>query len=186
MSTVGDVRPIKRVLLAAAFAALAGLGACGEQHPTAPTRTTTDDASSLLFWSKPKLLQCGVAEPVTASAVIGVDGGTIDVGGASIVFPAGALSAPTSVTLTIPASPYVEVDIVTNGQNRFLDWRLRPIVTISYARCERSELLTRLLSAWYIDSDTKALLEWMPSLDNKLTSSVTFRASHFSGYAIAF
>jgi hypothetical protein len=102
------------------------------------------------------------------------------------VFPEGALSDGTNVTLTIPASPYVEIDIHTDRENEFLQPFLRPIVTISYARCNRSDLFLKWLSAWYIDSDTKALLEKMPSFDNKLTSSVTFRASHFSGYAIAF
>jgi hypothetical protein len=169
-----------------ALAGLAVLVACGEQYPTAPVRGNAAGGSDLLFLSKPRLLECETAEAATERLVIGSEGGTISIGGTSVVFPAGALLDGTTVTLTIPASRYVEVDITTDGQNEFLDPLLRPIVTISYARCNRSDLLFKLMSAWYIDWDTKDLLEKMPGIDDKLTSSVTFRASHFSGYAIAF
>ena len=33
--------------------------------------------------------------------------------------------------------------------------------------------------------DTKELLELMPSIDNKLTRTVTFTTGHLSGYALA-
>lgn len=183
MFRVGPIDRMRRLL---ALAGLAVLVACGEQHPTAPATGSIGDGADLLFLSKPKLLECETAESVADTVAIGSAGGTISIGGTSVVFPAGALLDGTNVTLTIPASRYVEIDITTDGQNQFLDPLLRPIVTISYARCNRSDLLFKLMSAWYIDSDTKALLDKMPSFDNKLTSSVTFRASHFSGYAIAF
>jgi hypothetical protein len=169
-----------------AVVGLAVLAACGDQNPTAPPSPPAEP-ENLLFFSPPKLLQCPSTETQTLTVPIGIDGGTISIGGTKVVFPAGALLGPTNVTLTIPASPYVEIDIQTDGQNKFLEPLLRPIVTISYARCgNRLDLLFRPLSAWYIDSETKALLEKQISLDNKLTRTVTFRASHFSGWAIAF
>ena len=182
MFKVGTFDRIARLL---ACLCLAVMTACGERTPTAPV-APKGDAADLLLLSKPKLLECETAEAVSQTVSIGRAGGTISIGGTSVVFPADALLEETDVTLTIPASRYVEVEIHTSGRNQFDDLDTQPIVTISYARCNRTDLLFKLLSAWYIDSDTKALLEKMSSFDNKLTSSVTFRASHFSGYAIAF
>jgi hypothetical protein len=174
---------MRRVLLA--VAALAVLGACGDQNPTEPIRPTGGGSAGLLS-SGPKLVECHTDESLSQTAIIDALGGTIALGGTSVVFPAGALLGPTTVTLTIPASRYVEIDIETDGQKEFLDELLRPIVTIDYSRCARSDVLWKPLSAWYIDSDTKELLENMLGVDNKLTRSVTFRTHHFSGYAIAF
>jgi hypothetical protein len=185
MSRVGRFDRMRRLL---ALAGLALLAACGEQAPTAPIRASTGDAADLLFLSNPKLLECETAEEATQSLLIGSEGGTISIGGTSVVFPAGALLDGTLVTLKIPASRYVEVEITTSGRTYFgdLDRVLRPIVTISYERCNRGDLWLKALSAWYIDSNTKELLEKQLSFDNKLTQKVTFRANHFSGYAIAF
>ena len=181
MFTVGSIHQIRGILVAATLAFLA---ACGEQAPTAPVTPTDGEPADLLFFSQPKLLECEVAAEESQTVTIDAAGGTVSIGGTSVVFPAGLLEVPTEVTLKIPASRYVEVEITTNGQNQFP--LLKPIVTISYARCNRLDLLFKGLSAWYIDSDTKQLLEKMPSFDNKLTRSVTFEADHFSGYAIAF
>lgn len=184
MIRVGTFDRIARLL---AFACLAVMTACGEQTPTAPVAPKGDGAD-LLFLSRPKLLECESTETLTTSSIIGSLGGIISVGGTSVQFPAEVFSEDTEVTLTIPASPYVEVEITTTGRTYFGDLQplLRPLVTISYARCNRGDLWLKLLSAWYIDSDTKELLEKQVSVDNKLTESVTFRAKHFSGYAIAF
>lgn len=184
MSRVGPFHRMRHVL---AIVGLVALAACGDQHPTAPPAQATEPSDLLLFPSPPRLIECPSTVSETQTALIGVDGGTISIGGISVVFPAGSLLGPTNVTLTVPASQYLEIDITTDGQNQFLQPLLRPIVTISYARCGfRLDLLLRTLSAWYIDSETKALLERQLSVDNKLARTVTFRASHFTGYAIAF
>jgi len=59
-------------------------------------------------------------------------------------------------------------------------------VTIDYSRCNRWSTLFKLLSVWNIDQDTKALLQNMGGIDNKLTQSITFVTPHFSGFAIAY
>ena len=41
------------------------------------------------------------------------------------------------------------------------------------------------LTVWYIDSETKAPLENMGGVDEKLTRTITFVTSHLSEYAIA-
>lgn len=183
MFGVGRIDRMRRLL---ALCGLALLG-CGEQPPTAPERGSAGDAGNLLFASKPKLVECESTESLSQTLTIGSVGGTISIEGTSVVFPAGVLDDETTVTLTIPASPYLEVDIQTSGRNDFRDLELlkQPSVTISYARCDRNDLRFKLLSAWYINSE-KELVDPMPSVDNKLTRSVTFPAEHFSGYAIAF
>jgi hypothetical protein len=174
---------MRRLLAVATFAVLLS---CGDRTPTAPISPSGEAPADLLFLSKPKLVECDAAEFESRTVEIGPGGGAVSVGDASVVFPENALLNQTLVTLTIPASRYVEVEITTNGQTVFPYASLQPIVTIGYSRCNRSDLLFKLLSAWYIDSDSKELLEKMPSFDNKLTRSVTFPAEHFSGYAIAF
>jgi hypothetical protein len=174
---------MRRLLAVATFAVLLS---CGDRIPTAPITPSGDAPADLLFSSKPKLVECEAAEFESRTVELGPAGGTISVGDASVLFPENALLDQTLVTLTIPASRYLEVEITTNGQTVFPYESLRPIVTIGYSRCNRSDVLFKVLSAWYIDSNSKDLLEMMTSFDNKLTRSVTFPAGHFSGYAIAF
>ncbi len=167
------------------FAALLALGACTDQRPTEPLEPRARAALDLLS-SGPRLLECKTDLAQSATALIDVAGGTIAVGGTSVVFPAGALTGPTSVTLTIPASRYVEVAIETDGQ-KYFPVDLKPVITIDYSRCNRSDVLSKSLSAWYIDSESKALLEKMEgAVDDKLLQRITFSTGHFSGYAIAF
>ena len=130
------------------------------------------------------LVECPTAESATATGLVTPLGGTVSVGGMSILIPAGALLNDAVVTVTIPASRYLEVDISVEGSEHFV-FQQPVTVTMSYARCSRANLGWTPLSAWYIDSATKAPLEQMPSVDNKLTQSVTFTTGHLSGYAIA-
>ena len=183
MFTVGRVRPMRRTLLAAA---LALLGACGDQRPTEPvTPAAPDSPDRLLGFSGPKLVECPTDETLTKSATIGPLGGVLSLGATSITVPIGALLGETELKLTIPASRYVEIDVTANGLQHFV-FEEPVVVSIDYWRCNRSDVLFKPLTAWYIDSDTKDLLERMPSFDNKLTRQVTFTTLHLSGYAIAF
>jgi hypothetical protein len=181
MSRVRALPPIWRALAVAAFSLL---GACGDRMPTEPIAPTGTGSGSLLGSSEPKLVECPTDETKTTTSLIGASGGTISIDGTSVVFPAGALPGFATVTLTIPASKYVEIEIETDGPDYFPV--KQPIVTISYARCSRLDVLLKPLTAWYIDSETKELLEEMLSVDDKLTRSVTFPTDHFSGYAVAF
>jgi hypothetical protein len=117
--------------------------------------------------------------------LISSDGGSLSLGGTSVRIPTGALLGPTTVELTIPAGQYLEVDLtVNNGQHITF---LQPVVvTIDYSRCNRADTLLKLLSVWNIDPTTKALLQSMGGVDNKLTQSITFVTPHFSGFAIAY
>jgi hypothetical protein len=175
---------VRALLLTLAVSAVA-IVACAGPDVTAPTERENASFFRLpLGGGEPKLIECPSSESGTASSVITTLGGTVSVSGASILIPAGALLSDALVTVTVPASKYVEVDISVAGSEHFL-FELPVIVTISYARCARSNIDLSPLSAWYIDSETKALLEKMPSIDNKLLRTVTFTTEHLSGYAVA-
>ena len=88
------------------------------------------------------------------------------------------------MTLTVPASNYVEIDVSVQGTEHFI-FELPIVVTVSYARCNSTSLGFSPISAWYFDQETGDLLEEMPSLDNKLLRTVTFTTGHLSGYILA-
>jgi hypothetical protein len=119
----------------------------------------------------------------TASGTVGLLGGTISLSGSSVFVPLGAVLSSTSIELTIPASQYMEIAVTANGGSFLFQ---RPIaVTIDYSRCP-DDVKQKQLSVWHIDENTKALLENMGGVDNKLTNQITFTTIHLSGYALAF
>lgn len=131
------------------------------------------------------LLVCPTSSTTSASALVTpLAGGVISAGGISVAVPAGAVLSATTITLTVPASQYMEIDVSAAGVDHFL-FELPVTVTMSYARCSRSNIDRSALTAWYIDRDSKALLEEMPSIDDKLLRTVTFTTGHLSGYALA-
>jgi hypothetical protein len=143
-----------------------------------------DSSQQSLFGFGTSLVECPTNTASTATGLITSLGGVVSAGGTSIIVPAGAVLDPTTVTVTVPASNYMEVDISVAGVDHYL-FQLPVTVTVSYARCSRANIDRSFLSAWYIDTDTHALLEQMPSSDNKLTRTVTFTTGHLSGYALA-
>jgi len=174
--------------------ALLALGASCSDSPTAPrapSPSPADSASKLLGLpifgggSTPRLLLCPSDETQQTTGLIGSLGGTLSLLGTSVTIPGGALLGDTQVELTIPAGQYMEVDLtVNNGQH--INFLQPVVVTINYSRCNRWSTLFKLLSVWNIDQDSKALLENMGGIDNKLTQSITFVTPHFSGFAIAY
>jgi hypothetical protein len=130
------------------------------------------------------LVECPESTSSTASTLLGPLGGVLSAGGATVIVPQGALLEPVNVTLTVPASQYVEIDVSVSGVDHFL-FELPVTVVISYARCNRSNLDRGSLTAWYIDRASKTLLAPMGGVDNKLLRTVTFTTGHLSGYALA-
>jgi hypothetical protein len=178
----------RRVGSALAIALLVLSGSC--RDATAPANPPQADVASKWFGfpgfgSSPTLLSCPSSQTQFASGLISLDGGKLSLGGTSVTIPTGALLGPTTVELTIPAGQYMEVDLtVNNGQH--ITFQQPVVVTIDYSRCSRAETLWKFLSVWNIDPSTKALLQNMGGLDNKLTQSITFITPHFSGFAIAY
>lgn len=165
------------------LAFVAALTACSE--PTAPDPSSAARAL-LLDDDRSKLIQCPTDISQSASALLGVLGGEVAVGGHRIIVPPDALPllGLSLVTLTVPASRYVEIEVSVNGLAHF-EFAQPLTVVVDYSRCSRSDIDRDPLSVWYIDSVTKELLDDMGGVDDKLARTVTFTTDHFSGYAVA-
>jgi hypothetical protein len=137
-----------------------------------------------LFSNSPSLVECPTSDSSSVTAVVGPLGGLVSAGGASISIPAGALLSPVAVTVTVPPSRYVEIDVSVAGTEHFF-FESPVSVTVPYGRCSRGDLDLAPLTVWYIDGASKALLAPMPSVDDKIARTVTFTTGHLSGYAVA-
>lgn len=173
---------IRKLPLACLVVAAAIGAACGTPDATGPGRL--NDLGQVRATNVANLLECPTNQTERATGLVTTLGGVVSAGGVSVLIPAGALLSDAVVTVTVPASNYLEVDVRVEGSEHFV-FEQPVTVTMSYARCNRANIESRLLSAWYIDSETKQPLEKMPSVDNKLARTVTFTTGHFSGYAIA-
>jgi hypothetical protein len=178
------LRPTRISLAIAAALALAGAASCTADRAASPLSTERSALLGLPGSDSPSLLNCPAGSAQTVTTTIGPQGGLLAVGNTSVVIPADAVLSPTSFTLTVPSSKYVEIEVTAAGSEHFV-FELPVTATIDYSRCSRSNLDRGLLTVWNIDPATKALLEAMPSVDNKLARTVTFTTLHFSGYAVA-
>lgn len=178
-----------QVVRLAIVVSAAALVACGEPaSSTSPAVTTASakggNSAEHHSANGTNLLECPVDTSATTSALIGALGGTVSLGGSSVTIPAGALLGNEVVELTIPAGHYMEVDLSVNGGQSII-FQLPVTATIDYSRCGRSSDTLKPLTVWHIDEHTKALLENMGGVDDKLLQQITFTTGHFSGYAVA-
>ena len=109
----------------------------------------------------------------------------VDVGATAISVPAGALTVPQLIQVTVPASNYMEIDVTAVGFESFL-FQQPVSITIDYSRCTRSNIDSQTLHVWHIDPVTHDLLEEMGGVvDDKISRHITFTTGHLSGYAVA-
>lgn len=152
---------------------------CGEGRATAPGGLSSRSENS-----GPSLIECPTSESATTSALVGLLGGTVQLGATSISIPSGALSVPTLIQVTVPASRFMEIDVTAVGFTSFLFQK--PVsVTVDYSRCNRGDIDQATLHVWHIDPVTKQLLEDMGGSDDKVSRRITFTTGHLSGYAVA-
>jgi hypothetical protein len=169
------VRAVLAVLVALALAGCADSPRRADKIVAPPTL----DASAAAA-----LLECPTAQSTSASGLLGALGGVVSIGGNSIVLPFAAVSLPTLITLRVPASTYVEINVTANDLQSFLF--NRPVwITIDYSRCPPEATAGKTLTVWHIDPQTKALLEPMGGANDVARRRVTFVTDHLSGYAIA-
>jgi hypothetical protein len=133
--------------------------------------------------SNAQLLVCPSTESFTASAIIGREGGSLTVGGATMTLPQKAVNRPTLFTMTVPASQYVEVEIIAEDRPHF-NFDKRVSISLDYSRCG-ADAAGKPLTAWHIDPASKRLIEQMPGRKDRRGNSVSFGTDHLSGYALA-
>jgi hypothetical protein len=158
------------------------LAACGENSPTAPApvaqlHRSTEDRLRLAY--------CPSSETVSASRVIGPDGGTVAIAGHRIDIPAGAIPRPTRVKLVAPAGRVLRVDI-TAGQEEHYQFLAPARVTISYDRCPRQHRLLGAAEAWYLDPATEQPLEDMDATTDRRSRTMAFPTPHLSTYVVSY
>ena len=133
--------------------------------------------------SSAQLLVCPSTQSYTATAIIGREGGSLTVGGATMTLPQRAVNRPTLFTMTVPASQYVEVEIVAEDKPHF-NFDKRVSITLDYSRCG-AEADEKPLTAWHIDPSSKRLIDQMPGRKDRRDNTVSFGTDHLSGYALA-
>ncbi len=127
------------------------------------------------------LLRCEDLPYATSTRTIGRDGGSIRVGPHVLTIPAGALDAPTRITMTAPRGRGVnEVSFEPEG----LRFDRPASLTMSYANCNsrRRDVPKRIA---YTDDDLD-IRYYLASSDNSYSKKVTAKLDHFSRYVIAF
>src|ERR671923_772198 len=148
---------------------------------TLPDTTQPPDTSGI---SQRRLIECPATQAFASSVVIGLLGGIVSAAGSSIIIPPAALLSATLITLTVPASTYMEVDITANSLASFL-FRANVVITIDYSRCDPSVTQGKTLTVWQINPQTKTLIQNMNAVNDPAQRRMTFTTNHLSGYAIA-
>ncbi len=167
-----------------AAAAVLGIVALAGGCSDAPTGERMAPTAPLLASTGSTLIECPTSETRTATETLDIFGGTVELDGHSITLPYGAVLVPTEITLTVPASNYMEIEIRANDQDSF-DFEEPVSIVLSYERCTRSNIEKGDLTAWEIEPETKALLVHMGGVDDKTARTVTFESWGLSGFAIA-
>src|SRR3989442_8304440 len=155
--------------------------ACTDRTPTSVPAVPAPDASLIGSLLAPTgLLKCSDLPYDAETKTIGPSGGTISAGPHWLTIPPGALSAPTSITMTAPTGLGVNA---VKFQPEGLRFNTPAALTMSYANCSLfGKLLPKRIA--YTD-DNLNIISYLLSLDNLLSKNVTGNVNHFSDYVIA-
>lgn len=132
----------------------------------------------------PVLIECPVATDTATTGMIDATGGAVLLNQHALRLPLLAVSAPTHFELRAPVSNYMELTVRGDQQDSF-SFNEPVSITIDYSRCTRTNIDHDDLTVWQIDPVTKALLEPMGGVDDKVARTVTFETDHLSTYSLA-
>lgn len=125
------------------------------------------------------LLRCEPRPYEAEAAIIGPDGGTLQVGEHRLVIPRGALAQEELIVAEAPTNSLVELEFSPEG----LVFDRPAELTLSYRRCEVPPGLDLLLA--YIGLGNR-VLELPPSWNEMVNREVRGEIGHFSRYAVAY
>lgn len=166
--------------------ALAGLGtffafsACSDV--VEPERIPVPEASAASLGHS--LIQCPTNEGKAATGVLDASGGVIRLDHHELRLPVAAITAPTPFEVREPTSNHMEIRVRADDSDAY-QFMSPATITIDYSRCTRSNIDKTPLAVWQIDPETKALLEYMGGIDDKVARTVTFQTEHLSTFSIA-
>ena len=191
------MKPNLRRFTALVFSAIA-LVSCGIDQPTAVPRSEAPAPgapnASLLTAITSLLSVDGLqrttplAAPITVSKAIGSEGGTLSIpqAGVTVVVPRGALTQPTTITMTARAGSLVAYDFAPHGVTF-----AKPLVFTQQLKGTNASLLTApfLRLGYYADANllTKTgglVSQLLGGTLNTLTWTFTAPIPHFSGYIV--
>ncbi len=170
-----------RRVIAPALLLIAAL-ACTDRSPTSVAPVAPPPQADLIgsLLAPTGLLKCSNLPYASATATIGPNGGSISAGPHTLVIPVGALSAPTTITMTAPTGRGVNaVEFAPAG----LQFAKPASLTMSYSNCSLlGSLLPKRIA---YTTSSLSILYYILSLDNIFSRRVTGQVNHFSNYAIA-
>ncbi len=155
---------------------------CGDPFPLGvepPARAPVDAELLGALGSAVGLLQCSPLPYDSVTQLVGSDGGTLLVGAHTLSVPPGALGAPVSITAVAPSDTVNQVRFQPEG----LVFTEPAALTMSYANCDLLGLPLANRIAW--TSDALEILEYLHSVPDPASQTVTGRLEHFSTYAVA-
>jgi hypothetical protein len=125
------------------------------------------------------LLKCTPLPYVKSTALIGPEGGNLQIGQYSLRVPAGALSQSVQITGEELSDTVNSVRFSPQG----LQFAKPATLTMTYANCSLLGIILPKQIAY--TTDNLQILSFLVSLDNVLSKTVTGQVNHFSRYAVA-
>ena len=125
------------------------------------------------------VVRCTPSAYDSVTQTVGPGGGTIHVGATTLSVPAGALDTAVSITAVAPSDTVSHVRFEPQG----LTFLQPASLTMSYANCNTTQSTAPRRIAY--TTEALQILEYLPSVDDVSTQTVTGELHHFSDYAIA-
>jgi len=174
------MRSARQVTAALLVAVAAFTISCSDRGtPTAPVTPPQADLIGGLLQAT-GLLKCSALPYDSVTQTIGPAGGYLTVGPHTLVVPFGALSAPTTITATLPQGQGVNA---IRFQPEGLQFARPAYLTMSYANCNLLGILLPKRIAY--TTDALQILSYLLSFDNLFTKRVTGQVNHFSEYVVS-
>lgn len=162
------------------------LAACNGTDATAPVRQSSGGASSSYTHdglmvpgsggngsASAQPVACTVDAPLSGSALIGPSGGTLNVGPHKLIIPAGALTADTWVSGTVPAGSSIRIDFAPHG----LQFKKPAGLILDATSC------TGAPNVVYLDEDG-GIAERIQAIFSNWWHTIAAPIDHFSGYML--
>ena len=174
------MRLVPRVVIALIGVAIAF--GC-DRSPTAitlePTATNLVPSFAKQKNDRQGLLGCKPLAYDSVTRKIGPAGGVLKVSNHNLVVPAGALSTVVRITAVAPSDTVNRIEFRPEG----LTFDQPAVLTMSYKNC--TPRVAWDLKRIAYTTGAMAIVEYVPSSEDKPTKRVVGEVSHFSNYAIA-
>jgi hypothetical protein len=153
---------------------------CSDPSPLGPNARAPRPQRDLVGLPTPTgLLQCTPLAADSAVQTIGPAGGTLQVGPHVFTVPPGALDSAVTISAVAPSDSVNRIVFQPEG----LTFNQPASLTMSYANCG---LLGLALPKQIVyTTDALAVLEYVTSVDQPSSQTVTGQIGHFSDYAVA-